>query len=311
VMDGDLPLPAPLQGAVTAHVPVVLGCSHACSFCVIPYRRGPEHSRPREEILAEVRSLARQGIREVMLLGQIVDRYGVDFDDGTDLSQLLRDVAAVEGLHRVRFLTSHPNYMTDALLETVAGNPILCPQLEVAVQAGNDEVLARMRRGYTAEHFRALVERIRQIIPDAAIHTDIIVGFPGETDAQFEDTRRLLADLRLDKVHISKYSERPKTLATRQLPDDILLEVKEARWQVLEDQQAAILEEKNRPLRGQILPVLVEAPFKGRWRGRTPHAKVVFFDAPGAQPGDILNVQIDWTGPFSLTAHPPVPQSCS
>ena len=183
MQDEDLPLPAPVRGETfTAHVPVVLGCSHACTFCVIPYRRGAERSRPKQDILTEVVSLAGQGIKEVMLLGQIVDRYGMDFNDGTTLSSLLREVAAVDGIERVRFLTSHPNYMTDELLETVASVREICPMIEVPVQAGNDQVLENMRRGYTTDQYRKLVRRIREIIPEVAIHTDIIVGFPGETE---------------------------------------------------------------------------------------------------------------------------------
>ncbi len=304
VQDEDLPLPAHQQGAVTAQVPVVLGCSHACSFCVIPYRRGAERSRPMSDIINEVRSLARQGVVEIMLLGQIVDRYGVDFDDGTDLSRLLHEVAGVEGVQRIRFLTSHPNYMTDTILQTVADEPKVCPHIEVAMQAGNDEVLERMRRGYTAQHFRDLVARIRHFLPDTAIHTDIIVGFPGETHAQFMDTVHLVEELCMDKIHLSKYSERPKTIAARQMPDDLSEAVKEERWKIIEDVQARILEEKNRPLRGQNVPVLVEGRFKERWRGRTPHGKVVFFDDPRELRGRIIPIYVDWTGPYSLIGHP-------
>lgn len=300
IQDEDLPLPADHRNAVVAHVPVVLGCSHACTFCVIPYRRGAERSRPLADIVAEVRSLVRQGVREVMLLGQIVDRYGTDFHDGTNLSRLLREVARVEQLQRIRFLTSHPNYMTDEILETVATEPRVCPHIEVPIQAGNDEVLEHMRRGYTARQYRDLIARIRRFIPDAAIHTDIIVGFPGETRAQFMDTYRLVEELRLDKIHLSKYSERPKTIAARKMPDDIPEQEKQERWQMIEDLQASILEEKNRPLRGQTVEVLVEDSFKGRWRGRTPHGKVVFFDDPNDVRGRVANVTLDWTGPFSM-----------
>ncbi|HMP76670.1 MAG TPA: tRNA (N6-isopentenyl adenosine(37)-C2)-methylthiotransferase MiaB [Kiritimatiellia bacterium] len=304
VQDEDLPLPALERGAVTAHVPVVLGCSHACTFCVIPYRRGAERSRPMADILAETRSLVTQGVREVMLLGQIVDRYGTDFSDGTDLSRLLREVAAIDDLRRVRFLTSHPNYMTDAILETVATEPKICPQIEVPIQAGNDEVLENMRRGYTVQHYRDLIARIRGFMPDAAIHTDLIVGFPGETRAQFMDTHHLVEELRVDKVHLSKYSERPKTIAARQMPDNVSEEEKEERWQMIEDLQARILEEKNRALRGTTVSVLAEDLFKGRWRGRTPHGKLVFFEDVNDLRGQEVDVVIDWTGPFSMIGRP-------
>lgn len=304
VQDEALPLPMYERGAVIAHVPVVLGCSHACTFCVIPYRRGAERSRPIRDILAEVRSLAEQGVREVMLLGQIVDRYGTDFGDGTDLSHLLKEVAAVEGLRRVRFLTSHPNYMTDAILETVASEPKICPHIEVAVQAGNDQVLEAMRRGYTARHFCDLVGRIRRFMPDAAIHTDVIVGFPGETREQFMDTYRMMEELNLDKVHLSKYSERPKTIAARRMPDDVTAEEKHERWQMCEDLQTAILDKKNHALRGKTVSVLVEDLYKDRWRGRTRHGKLVFFEDVADRRGQEMDVEIDWTGPFSLIGHP-------
>jgi tRNA-2-methylthio-N6-dimethylallyladenosine synthase len=301
IQDEDLPLPTSGPGpTITANVPIVLGCSHACTFCVIPYRRGAERSRPMDDILTEVRSLARQGVREVTLLGQIVDRYGTDLGDDVTLSRLLREVAKIDDLRRIRFLTSHPNYMTDELLETVASLDKVCPQIEVPIQAGNNDVLERMRRGYTQEQYRGLVERIRRIIPDVAIHTDIIVGFPGETDAQFMDSVKLVEDLRVDKIHLSKYSERPKTIAARKFPDDIPAEEKDRRWQMIEDLQTAILEEKNRALRGKTVSVLVEDFQKGRWRGRTPQAKLVFFDDVNDRRGEEVEVTIDWTGPFSM-----------
>jgi tRNA-2-methylthio-N6-dimethylallyladenosine synthase len=311
IQDEDLPMPALQRGqTVTAHVPIVLGCSHACTFCVIPYRSGAERSRPMADILTEVRSLARQGVREVMLLGQIVDRYGTDFQDGTDLSRLLRELAQIEELARIRFLTSHPNYMTDEILETVAAVEKICPQIEVPIQAGNNEVLENMRRGYTQEQYRALVDRIRAIIPGAAIHTDIIVGFPGETEAQFMDSFHVVKDLRFEKIHISKYSVRPKTIAARKLPDDVSPEEKHRRWEVLENLQREILDEKNRPLRGQTVQVLVEELYKDKWRGRTRHGKVVFFEDANDRLGQVVDVTLDWTGPFSLvgkTATPGVP----
>ncbi len=303
--DEDLPLPAAARGqAVRADVPVVLGCSHACTFCVIPYRRGAERSRRPAEIRREVESLARQGVREVLLLGQIIDRYGVDFADGTDLAHLLRAVAEVDGLERIRFMTSHPNYLTEAQLEAVASTPKVCPQIEVAVQSGSDTVLERMRRGYTADQYRALVGRIRAFLPDAAIHTDIIVGFPGETEAEFQDSVRLIRDLRHDKVHISRYSERPKTIAARRLPDDIPLEVKERRWHELDAAQVEILAEQNAQLRGATVEVLVEDRQKGRWRGRTRHGKLVFFDDEADRRGQLVEVRVDWAGPFTLIGRP-------
>lgn len=301
IQDEDLPLPATVRGeTVTANVPVVLGCSHACTFCVIPYRRGAERSRPMADILSEIRGLASQGIKEVMLLGQIIDRYGIDFEDGTTLSRLLRETAAIDGIERIRFLTSHPNYMTDELLETVASTPKVCPHIEVAVQAGNNVVLENMRRGYTQEQFRALVAKIRAFIPGVAIHTDIIVGFPGETREQYMDTYHLLKDLELDKAHLSKYSVRPKTIAARQMPDDVSHQEKRDRWAELEALQKDILTRKNAALRGQDVEVLVEYREGSRLYGRTPQGKAVYFDDDRDLRGQLVQVRIDWTGPFTM-----------
>lgn len=300
-------MPPSAQGqTVTAQVPVVLGCSHACSFCIIPYRRGAEQSRPRDAILEEVRRLVAHGIREVTLLGQIVDRYGLDLDGGYELADLLRDVARVEGLHRVRFLTSHPNWMSDRLLDTVASDAKLCPLFELPIQAGNDTVLERMRRGYTAGQFRDLVARIRQRLPEAAINTDVIVGFPGETEVQFMDTFQVLEDLRLDVIHLAQYSERPGTFAARQMPDDVPAAEKQRRWEMIEAQGKRILGEKHQTLRGQTVSVLIEGrdEKRDRWWGRTPQGKLVFFPDAKSRLGDIVEVELDWTGPFTMIGHP-------
>jgi tRNA-2-methylthio-N6-dimethylallyladenosine synthase len=190
--------------------------------------------------------------------------------------------------------------MTDELIDTVAEHPKICPQFEVPAQAGNDEVLANMRRGYTQTEYRRVVERIRERIPDAAVHTDIIVGFPGETRDQFMDTYALLEELRFDKVHIAKYSERPKTIAARKMPDDVTPEEKEHRRKLLDDLQSVILGEKNSTLRGKTVQILVEDRQKNRWRGRTPQSKLVYFEDPRDRRGQLVDVRIDWTGPYSL-----------
>jgi tRNA-2-methylthio-N6-dimethylallyladenosine synthase len=320
LQDGDLLLPAHERGSlVSAYVPAVLGCSHACTYCIIPYRRGPERSRPMEEIVMEARALAAQGVKEITLLGQIVDRYGVDLESAPGLGKpclatLLRRLHGIEGLQRLRFLTSHPNWMTDGLLAAVAELPKVCAHIEVPVQAGDDEVLARMRRGYTADDYRRLIARIRERIPGDAstgstlcsIATDIIVGFPGETEAQFRRTYDLLAELRLDKAHIARYSPRPQTLAARRLPDDVPPEEKEHRRKALDDLQAEIVGEINARLLGQTVEVLVEGRRKGRWWGRTGSDRLVFFEDEHDWQGRLASVRITWTGPWSLigeTAH--------
>ena len=307
VADDDLPpppLPDSMTGrAVVAHLPVVLGCSHACTYCVIPYRRGGERSRPAAEILAEAAALAARGVREIILLGQIVDRYGLDRPGEIHLPELLRRVAAVPGLARVRFLTSHPRWITDELISAVASVPGLCPYFEIPVQAGADAVLAAMRRGYTAGEYEALVARVRAAIPHAGISTDVIVGFPGETAAQFEDSMALMRRIDPDMIRIAKYAPRPLTYSARHLPDDVPEAEKERRRVAMEAQLRALLTEHNAPLRGQTVEILVETIEQtGRRHGRTPDYKPVFVDRSSAAPGELLRARITWAGPFSLIA---------
>jgi len=300
-MDGDLLLPLHERGhLVSAHVPVVYGCSHACTFCIIPFRRGPERSRSVGQIVAEVRSLAEQGVREVTLLGQIVDRYGMDVPDGPNLSELLRAVHQVDGIRRIRFLTSHPNWMSEQLLETVAELEKVCEHIEVPVQAGDDEVLRQMRRGYRAEDYRRLIARIRQRLPGASIATDIIVGFPGEGESQFQQTYQLLAELELDVAHLARYSARPRTVAARRLIDDIPEQEKMRRFQLLEELQTGIADRNHRRLIGRQLEVLVEGKRRGRWMGRTRTNKLVFFEAEAELRGELVQVTIEHAGPWSL-----------
>lgn len=308
--DEDLLLPLEERGKLVAsHVPVVLGCSHACTFCIIPYRRGVERSRRVGEILADVRALVQQGVKEITLLGQIVDRYGKDIPDGPNLAGLLRQVHQVEGLERIRFLTSHPNWMNDELLETAAELPKVMPHIEVPVQAGDDEVLANMRRGYTADDYRRLVERIRQLIPGVAIATDIIVGFPGESEAQFMRTYELLAELKLDVAHLARYSPRPGTVAERRMPDDVPEAEKWRRFRLLEDLQEQIAAEINHRYLGNTVEVLFEEKVRGRWKGRTPTNKLVFVLSDEDLRGQVRAVTITWAGPWSMQgALPPDPR---
>ncbi len=302
-----LPLPASQAGqAVVAHLPVVLGCSHACTYCVIPYRRGGERSRPAAAILAEAAALAARGVRELILLGQIVDRYGLDRPGEIRLPELLRRVAAVPGIVRARFLTSHPKWITADLIAAVAATPGLCPYFEIPVQAGSDAILAAMRRGYTAAEFEALVAQIRAALPGVGISTDMIVGFPGETEAQFEESLALMRRVNPDMIRVAKYSPRPLTYSARHLPDDVPAEEKERRRVALEAQLRARLTEKHAPLRGQTVEILVETVEKnGRRHGRTPDYKPVFVDGSAAAPGDLIPARITWAGPFSLVAEAP------
>ncbi len=208
---------------------------------------------------------------------------------------------AVEGLARIRFLTSHPNWMSDELLETAAALPKVCEHIEVPVQAGDDEVLARMKRGYTADDYRRLIGRIREHIPNASIATDIIVGFPGETETQFQRTYDLLAELRLDTAHLARYSPRPGTFAARNLSDDVPPEEKMRRFRALEDLQERIAAEKNAALLGKTVEVLVEGKQNGRWYGRTRTNRPVFFDDPSRDwTAQLARVEITRTSAWSL-----------
>jgi tRNA-2-methylthio-N6-dimethylallyladenosine synthase len=309
ILDEEFILPAHERGRlVSAHVPVVYGCSHACTFCIIPYRRGVERSRRVGEIVAEIRALVEQGVKEVTLLGQIVDRYGKDLPDGPDLAGLLRLVHEIEGLERIRFLTSHPNYFTEELMRTVAELPKVMPHIEIPVQAGDDEVLARMKRGYTQADYRRIVEKIRKLIPGASIATDIIVGFPGESEEQFMQTYRLLEDLRLDVAHLARYSPRPGTVAQRRMVDDVPEEEKMRRFRMLEALQERISAEINATYLRQRVEVLFEEKVKERWKGRTPTNKLVFVESQEDLRGRILPVTITWTGPWSMLGRVEIPE---
>ncbi len=302
-MDEELILPIRERGQlISAHVPVVYGCSHACTFCIIPYQRGVERSRPVGDVVAEIRSLVAQGVKEVTLLGQIVDRYGKDIPDGPNLAGLLRIVSQVDGLERIRFLTSHPNYFGVELMDAIAELPKVMPHIELPIQAGDDTVLDNMKRGYRQDDYRRIIAQIREKIPGCSIATDIIVGFPGETEEQFMQTYQVLADLKLDVAHLARYSMREGTVATRRMVDDLTDEEKMRRFRLLEDLQEQIVGEINARYLGQTVDVLFEEKVKGRWKGRTPTNKLVFLETDENLKGKVVPVNIIWTGPWSMQA---------
>lgn len=303
MMDDELILPVAEQGKlITAHVPIVYGCSHACTFCIIPYKRGVERSRHVGDIVSEIRSLAKQGVKEITLLGQIVDRYGKDIPDGPNLAGLLRIIHEIDGVERIRFLTSHPNYFDDELIQAIAELPRVMPHIELPIQAGDDEVLSNMKRGYTQQQYRDLIAKIRQQIPDCSIATDIIVGFPGESEEQYLETKRLLSDLKLDVVHLARYSTREGTVAARRMEDNVPEEDKLRRLHELDEMQEKILDEINKKYLGEKVDVLFEEKVKDRWRGRTPTNKLVFVVSDEDLRGKILPATITWTGPWSMQA---------
>ncbi len=243
----------------------------------------------------------KQGVKEITLLGQIVDRYGKDNGEYPTLGGLIRRMHSINGLERIRFLTSHPNYMTDELLDTVAEFPKVMPHIEVPIQAGNDQVLENMRRGYTNSQYRELVQKIRDRIPGVSIATDIIVGFPGETNQQFQDTYDLLADLKLDVAHLARYSPRTGTVSESRMEDDVPDEEKWERFRLLEELQEGIATQIHAAYLDQTVPVLFEEMGrKGRWRGRTETNKLVFVESEEDLRGKLLPVKINWTGPWSM-----------
>ena len=288
------------EGAVTAYVPIIHGCNNFCSYCIVPYRRGREKSRPMTEILSEVQTLANQGVREITLLGQNVDSYGHDLLGKPDLADLLKEVNQIDGLARVRFLTSHPKDMRPKIIEAIASLDKVCEHISLPAQSGDNTILEAMRRGYTIEEYKALIERIRATIPNVALSNDIIVGFPGETSAQFERTFDFLKAYRFDTVHAAAYSPRPETIASRELVDNICSEEKKQRLARIEALQESISTAINTRLVGQTVEILVEMQKAGKWQGRTRTDKLVFFRNPENYRGQLVQVDITSAGPWSM-----------
>lgn len=289
----------PTSSTVTAFVPVVMGCNKFCAFCVVPYRRGRERSIPVPELVEEVSQLAARGIQEVTLLGQTINHYGRDLPGKPDLADLLESIHEVDGIERIRFLTSYPRTMTDRILRAVAGLPKVCEHINIPFQAGSNEVLRAMRRGYTIEQYCELIERVRAIVPGVSIATDIIVGFPGETEAQFQRTYEVLEALRLDQVHIAAYSPRPGTKAF-ELGDPIPLDEKQRRFRILDRQHERITGEINCDLLGSSQEVLFEEIQRGKWKGRNRANKLVFVDSAAELAGQTLGVRINSTSAWSM-----------
>jgi len=297
----DEPFPMlPQQPSPSTYVPIIQGCDNFCSYCVVPYRRGRERSRPVSEIVDEVKELAQHGVKEVVLLGQNVDSYGHDLPDKPDLARLLYEMNGINGIARIRFLTNHPKDMGDRLIEAIAKLDKVCQQINLPVQAGDDEILKAMGRGYTVESYRQLVARIRSQVPAIALSTDVIVGFPSESQGQFQATVDLLRELRFDSVHIAAYSPRLDTIAARNLEDNVPPSVKKERLDTIERLQEKIATEINSQLLGKTVEVLVEGRRKGRWHGRSRSGKLVFFSENDELLGKIVKVKIEKTSPWAL-----------
>jgi tRNA-2-methylthio-N6-dimethylallyladenosine synthase len=284
----------------TAFVTAMEGCDNFCTYCIVPYRRGRERSRPTAEVRADVEGLVQRGAREVTLLGQNVDSYGHDLSDRPDLSDLLSEVNSVRGLARIRFLTSHPKDMSSRLVRAVAALDKVCECINLPVQAGDDDILTAMARGYSVHDYRSLVGAIRSTVPGVAISTDVIVGFPGETPDRFQRTLDLLSELRFDTVHVAPYSPRPGTLAARTLKDDVPPEEKRRRLRAVEDLEGGIAAEINSRLVGETVEILVEGRKKGRWWGRTRTGKLAFFDDEADLLGQLVDIEIVKTSAWAL-----------
>ncbi len=298
--EGNLHAITPSHPSPSTFVPIMQGCNNFCSYCIVPYRRGRERSRPLAEIACEAKQLTNCGVKEVTLLGQNVDSYGHDLPQQPDLADLLGELNAVEGLARIRFLTNHPKDMSTRLIEAVARLDKVCEMICLPVQSGSDEILKAMRRGYTAEHYRRLVSQIQSTIPGAALSTDVIVGFPSETDEQFRQTFDLLAEARFDTVHVAAYSPRTGTIASKEFEDNVPLDEKRERLHKIEQLQEGIATEINQKLLGKTIEVLVEGRKKGKWQGRTRTGKLVFFSDSNDCLRQLVNIRIEKTSPWSL-----------
>jgi tRNA-2-methylthio-N6-dimethylallyladenosine synthase len=290
----------PVVSSPSVYVPIMQGCNNFCSYCIVPYRRGRERSRMIPDITCEVAELVRRGAKEVVLLGQNVDSYGHDLTDKPDLADLLTELNAIEGLARIRFLTNHPKDMSPRLIEAIERLDKVCEQINLPVQAGSNDILKAMNRGYTVEQYRQLVTQLRSRIPGVALSTDIIVGFPSESESQFQQTADLLLELKFDTVHVAAYSPRAGTAAASELEDNVPAAEKRERLSRIENIQGGIATEINARLLDKTVEVLVEGKEKGKWYGRTRTDKLVFFSKDENCRGQLVKVRIEKTRPWSL-----------
>jgi len=297
-------MPAPRADGPTAFVSIMEGCSKYCSFCVVPYTRGEEISRPFDDILAEVATLAEQGVREVNLLGQNVNAYRGLMDDGetADLAILIHYVAAIDGIDRIRYTTSHPVEMNDGLIQAYAEVPELVSHLHLPVQSGSDRVLAMMKRNHTALQYKSVIRRLREARPDLSMSSDFIIGFPGETAADFEDTMSLIEDIGFDHSFSFIYSQRPGTPAA-DFPDDVSLADKKLRLARLQSRISEMAAAISQAMVGNVERILVEKVSRKRTdqlSGRTENNRVVNFDASPGLIGQFVDVRITEALPNSL-----------
>ena len=295
---------APSEPNISTYVPIIHGCDLMCTFCIIPYRRGRQVSRPIDDIAHEIELLVQRGVKEVTVLGQTVDAYGLDLPGEPDLSDLFFRLNEISDLERIRFLTSHPSFMSQRIIDSVQNLPKVCEHINLPVQSGDDEILTLMRRPYSRGEYKELVYKIRASIPNVSISTDLIVGFPGETSEQYENSLDLIRELKFDKVHCAAYSTRPGTIADRTIVDDVSQDEKSLRLKEVDSVQEDILRYINSELVGNELEVLVEGQKNGRWQSRTRTDKIVFFDHDNVKIGDVVSVTVESSTAWSLQATP-------
>ncbi len=308
--EGCLAGSVPENPHVASFIPIVHGCDKFCTFCIIPYRRGRESSRTAFDIIHEAEMMVARGVKDITLLGQNVDSYGHDLRPRIDLADLLEQVHEIDGLERLRFLTSHPNDMSIRILEAVRDLPKVCEMINLPFQAGDDTILANMRRGYTRGQFLDKIDQIRNVIPGVTLTTDLIVGFCGETDAQFDKSMDVLRAVEFSKVHTSEYSYREGTYASRIMHDGVPRSVKKERKLIVDTFQNEIQAKNNEKLVGEHFDVLVEGYKRGRLHGRNRGDKLIYFSVPDGEEvteitsGQIVEVEITDSSPWSLEAKP-------
>lgn len=284
------------QSPFSAWIPIMYGCNNFCTYCIVPYVRGRERSRAIENIVAEIEQAVKEGYKEFTLLGQNVNSYGKDFGEKDAFAKLLRRVNEIEGVERVRYMTSHPRDMNEEVIKAVAECEHVCENFHVPFQAGSDEILRKMNRGYTRERYLELIKMIRSYVPDAAITTDIIVGFPGETEQDFEDTLALVQEVGFDAAFTFIYSKRSGTPAAK-MEGQVSLDVKKDRLNRLMEVQNLSSLHRNEEMLGKVVEVLAEGPSRNPavWTGRTRTNKIVLWPVEGKvyQPGDKVMVKVD------------------
>jgi tRNA-2-methylthio-N6-dimethylallyladenosine synthase len=300
-------LPTRRESPYAAWVSVSVGCNNTCTFCIVPALRGKEKGRRPGEILAEIEALVADGVSEVTLLGQNVNAYGVEFGDRQAFSKLLRACGSIEGLERVRFTSPHPAEFTDDVVEAMAETPNVMPSLHMPLQSGSDAILKAMRRSYRQSKYLGIIERVRAAMPDAAITTDIIVGFPGESEEDFQATLDVVREARFSSAFTFQYSKRPGTPAA-DLPDQVEPKVVSERYMRLVDLVNEIAYEENQKQVGRVVNLMV-AEGEGRkdgetqrMSGRAPDNRLVHFTAVDARPGDVVTVEITYAAPHHLVA---------